>query len=238
MIFTLLLWLVLGWFVGLLLFFTAGFMSMPLGAKWKFKAAHYYGKLAHKLLGDALIMERGTGYDIFSTSHDTDKNADKVDIDGNTGHVSNETKLKSTLYKRPFGLVPPPEENISVYVSPELGELGEIETERQEQDTLMQDGVYQEAVTLEPKRPMVRLGEFARAMIPESRSLWDLTETIELYKQSQSGFADTKTMQYMTLIIAYGVAALLGWLIATNAGGTAPTNIDMPSLMLLPGVLL
>jgi hypothetical protein len=75
-------------------------------------------------------------------------------------------------------------------------------------------------------------------MIPESRSLWDQDETEDLYQQSQSMFGESKTTQFMILIIAYGGASLLTWLILTNAGGAMPSSsIDVPSLgLLVPGV--
>lgn len=238
MIVTILLWFTLGILLGILFYF-GGLLALPFGAGKRDTAANYYTAIAQKLIGSSVLIERGTGYDIFSSSHDTDKNADEVSIDGQTAHVSNETGLKSTLAKKPFGLVPPPEEDIAVYVSPEIGEFGEIETDRREHHELRDpEGRYDPDVTLPDKRPMVKLRRHARAMIPGSRSLWDLSETVELYKQSQKGFADPQTMQFMLLFIAYGLAALASWIIATNAGGAAPTNVNVPSLMLWPGGLL
>lgn len=235
MIVTLLLWFTLGILVGVLAFF-GGLLTLPMSAPKRHAAAEYYTTVAQKLMGAAALVERGTGYDIFSTNHDTDKNADKVDIDGQTAHVSNETGLKSTLAKKPFGLVAPPTEDIAVYLSPEIGEFGEVESDRREHGELRDDDGYDPDVDLDPKRPMVKLRRHARAMIPGSRSLWDLSETVDLYRQSQAGFADSKSVQLMILVVAYGVGALITWLVATNAGGAAPTGVDLPSLMLMPGV--
>lgn len=233
------LWSILGWLVGILAFFGTGLIAISLDPERRNKAANYYSELAMKLLNRAALVEKGTGYDIYQTNHDPDKNADKINIDGQTAHVSNETGLLSTLHKRDLGLVPPPEEDVGVYVSPEIGELGEVETERHEKNTLRdQAGHYQPNVTLTPTRPLVRLREYARRMVPESRSLWDLDETVELYKQSQHGFMSSRTTQFMILIIAYGASSLLAWLIMTNAGGTVPSGVNVPGLggMLLPPV--
>lgn len=227
----LMLWAVAGWLIGILMFFVVGLLTKAGDYELRNKAANYYSELAMKLLDRAALFERGTGYDIYKTEHDADKNADKIDVEGNTAHVSNESGLLSTLHKRTFGLVPPPEEDVAVYVSPEIAELGEVEAERQEKDELMEDGQYVSEVNLQPTRPMVRLREFARKMVPESRSLWDLDETVELYKQSQALFGESKTQQFMILIVAYGAAALLSWLIMTNAGGAVPDNgISVPSI--------
>lgn len=225
------LWSVVGWLVGLLVYFTAGLMTLPADASLRNRAANYYSRQAMKIAGRSALVERGTSYDIYTTSHDADKNVDKITIDGNRGDVSNETGLLSTLHKKPFGLVAPPEEDIGVYLSPEVAEFGRIETERQEKDELTDNtGEYQERVSLPSRRPLVQLREYARRMVPGCRSLWDVEETVELYKQSQRGFTSPKAQQYMILIVAYGVAALLTWLIVTNAGGAAPTGVSVPGL--------
>jgi len=234
MIVTLLLWLVLGWFLGILVFFTGGFATLPLGADRRNWAANYYSRLAAKLMSRMGLIERGTGYDIVKTSHDPEKNADGFRLGDKQGHVSNETGLLSTLHKKPFGMIGPPDEDVAVYESPELGELGEIESHRLEQGEL-EDG-YEEHVTLDPQRPMVRLREYGRRMIPGSRTLWDLDETVDLYKQSQALFKQANATDYMILIVAYSVGALLTWLIVTNAGGAVPSSVDVPSMMLMPGV--
>lgn len=226
------LWSIVGWLTGILVYFTAGLFTLASdNHHQRNRAANYYSRQAMKLLDRAGLVERGTKWDIYSTSHDADKNVDEITIDGNTGHVSNETGLLSTLHKQPFGLVPPPEDDRAVYVSPEVGELGRIETERQEQDELRdEDGQYQDTVELDNGRPLVQLRENAKRMIPGTRSIWDVVETVEIYKQSQSGFSTPQTQQYMILIVAYGVGALLTWLIATNAGGAAPTGVSVPGL--------
>lgn len=232
------LWAVVGFGVGILAFFGAGLVAIALDDEKRNQAANYYSELAMKLLGRAALVEKGTGLDIYQAKHDPDKNADKLKMDGQTAHVSNETGLLSTLHKRDLGLVPPPEEDVSVYVSPEVGELGETESERHEKNQLRDDtGHYEPDVTLQGTRPLVRLREFARRMVPESRSLWDLDETVELYKQSQHGFMSSRTTQFMILIIAYGASSLLAWLIMTNAGGTVPSGgVSVPGLGLLAPV--
>lgn len=224
------LWMVFGWLTGILIYFAGGlFVLAQDDDELRTRVANYYSEIAMKILDAAALVERGTGFDIYQTQHDADKNADTFTIDGNTAHVSNETGLLSTLHKRDFGLVPPPDEDVAVYVSPELGELGQIEAERQERDELTsEDGQYVAAYTLPGERPFVRLREYARRMVPESRSLWDLDETVELYKQSQAFFGETTTVQLMILVVAYGVAALLTWLIATNGGGTVPSGVNIP----------
>jgi len=225
------LWATAGWLTGLLVYFTAGLFTLPAGPKLRNRAANYYSKQAMKLLGRAALIERGTKWDVFSATHDAEKNVDEVSIDGNTDHISNEAQLLSTLHKKPFGLAPPPEERESAYVSPELGELGRIDAELEEQGELKdEDGDYVDYVPISDDRPLVQLREFARRMIPGSRSVWDVDETVELYKQSQSGFTSPDTVQYMILIVAYGAGALLTWLIVTNAGGAAPTGISVPGI--------
>jgi len=225
-------WSFVGLLIGMLLFFVLGFIAKPLVDIKRLNAiANYYSKLAMKLIGRSVLMERGTKFDLFSTSHDGEKGADKFDLSGTEVHVSNETNLLSTIHKKPFGLIPPPEEDLSVYVSPELGELGEIESQRKEQGTIANDdGEYIPEVTLDPVRPLVQIKEFARRMIPESRQLYDLDETEELYKQSQRMFGESKTTQFMILLVAYGGAMLLTWLIMTNAGGAVPTGVEVPGI--------
>jgi hypothetical protein len=226
------LWSICGWLVGILAYFTWGLLTLASpNDTVRNTAANYYSKQAMKLLGRAALVERGTSWDIYSTSHDADKNVDEITIDGNTGHISNDTGLLSTLHKKPFGLVPPPEENAASYVSPELGELGRVDVELEEQNHLKtSDGDYREYVTLDDRRPLVQLREYARRMVHGCRGMWDVDETVDLYKQSQSGFGSPKTQQFMILIIAYSASAVLAWLILTNAGGAAPTGVSVPGI--------
>lgn len=224
-------WAVAGWLIGILGYFTAGFLVHALPASLvdvRGKAngiANHYSKIAMKLIGRGVLVERGTKYDLYRTSHDPEKNADQFSLDGETAHVTNDTGLLSTLHKKPFGLVPPPEENVAAYVSPEIGEFGRIEAERKEQGKLRDDnGTYDGDVTLPDRRPLVQLRDYARHMIPGNRSLYDLDETIDLYKQSQRLFGESKTTQFMILIIAYGAAMLVTWLILTQAGGAVPSG--------------
>lgn len=226
------LWLVLGGLLGVLVYFTGGLMTLASGSnQLRQRAATYYDKQAMKLLGRAGLVERGTSFDIYSTEHDPDKNVDEIDIDGKTGHPSNETGLLSTLQKRPFGLVPPPEEDIATYVSPEVAELGRIEAERESRGELRDEqGQYQATASVSRERPLVKIRGNARRMIDGSRSLWDVTETVSLWKQSQRFFKSMNTQQYLILIVAYGVSLLLAWLILTNAGGAAPTGISVPGI--------
>jgi len=228
MIVTLALWFTLGVFIGLLVFFTAGFMTLPLGVEYQHKAASYYSKLAQKLIGRSAIMERGTKWDLIDVSADPEKNADTFEIGDETAHVTNETGLLARWFKQPFGLLAPPEEDISVYLSPEIGEFGAVEVERREQGDLFgESGAYDEHVTLSDSRPLVRLREYARAMIPGSRSYFDLSEAVEIYKQSQTGFADSRTTQLMILVIAYVAGAGVTWLVVTQAGGVGDA-ISLP----------
>jgi hypothetical protein len=126
--------------------------------------------------------------------------------------------------------VAPPDENMSVYVSPELGEIGKKEVERKEHGELKDDdGKYASDVTLGPKRPLVQLKDYARSVIPGNRAPYDLRETIELYKQSQRLFGEEKTTQFMILIIAYGATMLISWFILTQGGGAIPSGgIEVP----------
>lgn len=217
------LWGVAGLLLGILIFFVAGLFSLPLSATWRNRPANYYSALAMKFLKRAALVESGTKYDIYRTSNSPDTNSDTMTIDGEDAEITNATGLLSTLHKRPFGLVPPPDDNVAVYVSPELAELGKVEKDRIESNEhLDDDGEYESTVTLPERRPTATLREYAGYLVPGNRSVWDLSETIELYKQSQSMFGSSKTTQYMILIIAYGAAALLTWLIVTNAGGSMP----------------
>jgi len=223
---TMLLWAILGWLVGILVYFAGGFMvhSFLSDEQINSLAAHY-DKTAMKLIDRAVIIERGTKYDIYQTSHDADKNADAFTMDGEKAHVTNETGLLTTLHKQPLGLVPPPEENVACYVSPEIGEFGEIEAKRKEHGELRDDGGnYADVVDVPETRPLAQLRNYARRMIPGDRGLYDLDETVDLYKQSQRLFGSSKTTQLMILIIAYGAAMLVTWLIMTQAGGAAPVE--------------
>lgn len=229
------LWSVVGWLSGVLLFFIGGFaVHISNNPKHINGVANHYSSIAMKLLDGAGLFERGTKYDIYRRSHDAEKNADTYNMDGETVHVTNETGLLSTLHKRPFGLVPPPEEDVAVYVSPEVAELGEKEAERKEQGELTDENDdYQDTVHLNEKRPLVQLREYAKRMVPGDRSLYDLDETVELYKQSQSMFGESKNTQFMILITAYGAAMVVTWLIVTQAGGSVPEGaIPSPTLFM------
>lgn len=216
-------WGFAGWLIGILAYFGGGFLVIPrLDDKRTNKLANHYSKIAMKILGRGALVERGTKYDLYRTSHDGEKNADTFKAGGETAHVTNDTGLLATMHKKPLGLVPPPEEDVGVYVSPELGELGEIETTRKEKDEHVDDGEYVDDVTLSGDRPFATLRGYARRMVPESRSLWDLDETVDLYKQSQSLFGSSTTTQFMILIVAYSAAMLVTWVILTQAGGAAP----------------
>jgi len=225
-------WGIVGFLIGILLLFIGGLLLKPVFGPERINGvANYYSQLGMKLIKRSVLIERGTKFDIYKTSHDAEKNADEFSLDGTTAHISNETGLLSTMHKKPFGLGPPPEEEQAVYVSPELGELGQLEAERIEHDADFDDkGSYISDVTLPPERPLVQLRDYARVMIPGSRSYFDLDETVELYKQSQRMFGESKTTQFMILLVAYGGAMLLTWLILTNGGGTVPTGIEVPGI--------
>lgn len=225
---TIALWFILGWLVGILIYFAGGFFLAPiLPGRYINSIANHYDKTAMNLIKRAVIVERGTKFDIYQTSHDSEKNADKFTMDGEVAHVTNETGLLSTLHKKPLGMVPPPEENVACYVSPEIGEFGEIETRRKEHGDLRDSNGYNEIVDIGETRPLAQLRNYARRMVPGDRGLYDLDETVDLYKQSQRLFGSSKTTQLMILIVAYGAAMLLTWLILTQGGGTVP--IDSPT---------
>jgi len=218
----LLLWAISGWLIGILLFFIGGLVVSPLvNYRRRTKIADYYSKIGMKLIDRAVLVERGTKYSIYRSTHDPEKNADTFSLDGETAHVTNDTGLLSTLHKRPLGLVPPPDENVASYVSPEIAEFGRIEAERKENGTLRDDDGYISAVDLPNARPLVHLRDYARRMIPGNRSLYDLDETVDLYKQSQSLFGESKTAQYMILVIAYCAAAGLFWFMMSQGSGSA-----------------
>lgn len=227
-----LLWATSGWLIGILAYFGGGLLALATdNDSLRNRVANYYSRQAMGMLGRAALVERGTKWDVYSTSHIAEKNVDEITIDGNTGHISNDTGLLSTLHKKPFGLVLPPEEKAASYVSPELAELGRRDIELEEQGNLVDDeGRYREYVTVSTSRPLVQLSEYARRMVHGSRNLWDLQETEEFVKQSKIGFGSPKTQQYMILVVAYCAAVLLGWLVMTNAGGAAPTGISVPGI--------
>lgn len=229
MIVTLALWFTLGWFIGLLVYFTWGFMTMPFGVQKRQYAANYYTKIAQKLIGRSGLMERGTKWDLISLSEDSEKNADKFELGDDTAHVTNDTGLLSRWFKQPFGLLAPPDANVASYLSPEVAEAGAVEVERREQDTVTDsEGSYVEEVTLAATRPLVQLRESAAAMIPGNRSYFDLSESEDLYKQSQRGFGEkVNPYNLMIVIIAYAVGAGLTWLVVTQAGGAADA-ISLP----------
>lgn len=226
----LVMWAVAGWLIGILVFFAGGFVVHALPerffdvSKKVNGTANHYSKIAMKLLGRGVLVERGTKFDLYRTSHDPEKNADQFSLGGETAHVTNDTGLLSTLHKKPFGLVPPPDENVATYVSPEIAEFGRIEADRKEQDELRDGGVYDGDVAVPARRPLVQLRDYARHMIPGTRSLYDLDETVDLYKQSQRLFGETKTTQFMILIVAYGVAMSVTWLVLTQGGGAVPSG--------------
>lgn len=226
------LWAIAGWLIGFLLYIVGGFAVHAPFVRTPERVssvANHYTKMAMKMLDRGVLVERGTKYDLYRASHDPEKGADSFKLDGEEAHVTNETGLLSTLHKRPFGLVAPPDDNVSVYVSPEVGEVGRKETERRENNDLQDDDGYVSDINLSGKRPLVQLKDYARAAIPGNRSFFDLTETIDLYEQSQRMFGQDKTTQFMILIIAYGVAMIGSWLVLTQAGGAVPAGgIEVP----------
>lgn len=230
-------WSLVGFLLGVLVFSIGGLLLAPfVSIETANKIAHYYSKIAQKIIGRSGLMEHGSKFELLSGTHESGKNADRFKVGDDIIHVTNQSGLRSTLYKQPFGLIPPPDDDRAEYVSPELAELGEKEAEREEKGTIENDGNYVEEVTLPPKRPLVQIRDYAARMIPGTRKMWDLYETEEIYKFSQSLFSDTKVMDLMVFIIAYSVASLLTWIFLTNGGGTIPeTTINVPGMgMLLP----
>lgn len=214
------LWAVAGWLIGILLFFIGGLVASPLlSYARRTRVADYYSKVAMKLIDRAVLVERGTKYDIYKSSHDPEKNADTFTLDGEVAHVTNDTGLLSTLHKQPLGLVPPPDENVASYVSPEIAEFGRVEAERKENGELRDSDGYIPDVEIDYRRPLVHLRDYARRMIPGNRSLYDLDETVDLYKQSQSLFGKSKTTQFMILVIAYCAAMGAMWFMMSQGGG-------------------
>lgn len=236
-------WLLVGWLVGILGYIIGGFgvHALPkryIENKWAYinNVANHYSKTAMKLLDRAVLVERGTKYDIYSSDHDPEKNTDEFKLDGETAHVSNDTGLLSTLHKVPFGLVAPPEESVASYVSPEVAEFGRIEGERKEQGKLRdENGNYNERVTLSERRPLVQLREYADRMITGDRSLYDLEETVDLYKQSQAMFGSSRTVDVMIGLLAYAVGAGVLYLILSQSGGGGGSAVDIP--LMVGGVL-
>lgn len=239
-------WAVVGWLFGILGYVIGGFAvhAIPtriVNKKGKLNyinnIANHYSKTGMKLLDRAVLVERGTKYDIYSSDHDPEKNADKFALGGETAHVSNDTGLLSTLHKVPFGLVPPPEDKVASYVSPELAEFGQVESRRLEQGELSDaDGNYKANVTLPERRPLVKLREFASRMIPGSRGLNDLDETVEIYKQSQSMFGSSRTVDVMIGLLAYSVGAGVVYLILSQGAGAGGPDVTMP-MMILGGLI-
>jgi len=217
-------WALLGVFVGFLGYLLAGFgvhalRPLPNHYARVNGVANHYAKQALKILGHGVLVERGTSFDLYRASHDPEKGADGFTLDGEDAHVTNDSGLLSTLFKRPFGLVPPPEDTVATYVSPELGELGRIEA------MWAEHGLPDETTEALPaRRPLVQLREYADRMIPGSLSVYDLAETEELYKQSQRLFGESKTTQFMILIIAYCAPFLVVWILLTQAGGSVPED--------------
>lgn len=227
-------WMVVGLLVGILGFFIGGLIAASAHEDGKNRYANYYSKIAMKLLGRAALVEAGVKYDIYRSTNFADTNSDTIEIDGEDAQVTNIAGFLSTLHRQPFGIVPPPEDNVAEYVTPELAELGKLEKERVEHDAHLDGkGRYESSVSLSQARPTGKLREYAAFLIPGSRSVWDLSETIELYKQSQSMFGESRTTQFMILILAYGGAALLTWLILTNAGGAVPKHLNLPLVIRL-----
>jgi len=68
-------------------------------------------------------------------------------------------------------------------------------------------------------------------MIPGNRSLYDLDETVDLYKQSQMLFGQSKTTQFMILIIAYVAGMGAMWFIMSQGGGASGgSSVPTPPL--------
>lgn len=231
-------WGIVGWLVGILGFFVGGILVAPFVSPEKVNSiASWYDKIAIKISGLSGIMDRGSKFDILSGTHKSGLNADEYKLDDKIIHVTNETGLRSTMHTEPFGLIAPPEDDRSTYVSPELAEFGEFEARREENGTLTDEtGQYIDEITLPEVRPLVQLQDFAARLVPGTRSMQDLDETIDLYQQSQSLFGQSKVEDLLVFLGGYVVGSILIWIIMTNAGGTIPdTSIGVPSLgILLP----
>jgi len=231
------LWMILGFLLGLLAFFGGGFLIHAVPDEKRYedinKVANHYSQLAMKLLHRAVLVERGTRFDIHKTTHDPEKNADQFSLGDKIAHVTNESGLLGVLHGYPFGIVPPPDENVATYVSPEVAEFGETEAERREAlEMTDEDGNYQPIVELPSARPLAQFKHYARLMIPGNRSLFELDETVDLYRQSQTLFGSARTQQYFILVVAYGGAMLASWLIMTQGGGSVPENVvDIPMVI-------
>jgi len=117
-------WALIGLIVG-----AAGYVLIPWalallgGVEMRDKVGRYFISQMMTVLGDgALVARKQGGVSLASVSSDPDFDADRVAVNGETGHLSDDLNLKSRLAGGRFGIGL---ESHAVYISPLFAEFAE-----------------------------------------------------------------------------------------------------------------
>jgi len=113
-------WGLIGGLLGLSSFILIPWVLALLGGvEFRDRVGRYYIKQMMTVLGDATLTAREQGgVALASVSFDAEYSADKVSVDGETGHIKDTMNLKSRLAGKSFGISCGPE-----YVSPLMAEF-------------------------------------------------------------------------------------------------------------------
>lgn len=241
-----LLWGVVGLLSGVLLFIATPILVGPmLGVQYRQRILDAYTSMAMVAFGRAQLLRRlHGGYTLRSSEYDSKHEAEKFSLGGETKHAEDVANLMSRLHNKAFGMV---YEDSNVVIDPMHAEAGEFHseqvasglhaaTEKVEQDgeTKLKE-VYTPDLPIPSKTRLVDLAQIS-SLVPGSAKLGDTEQTEEYIKISLEGFKSASTMEYMVVLIAFGVGFGVVFL-AMSQGGTMTSTVNL-AVMPLPGRFL
>lgn len=242
-----LLWAVVGLLSGVLIFIATPILVGPyLGVGSRQRILDFYVSMAMVACGRAQLLRRlHGGHTIRASEYDSKHEAEKFSLGGETKHAEDVANLMSRLHNKPFGMV---YEDSNVIVDPLHAEAGEIHSEQvaagKHQATERvtgEDGETREREVYTPDLPIpeaTRLVDLVHisSLVPGSAKLGDTEQAEEYVKISLEGFKSASTMEYMIVLMGFGVGFGVVFL-AMSQGGSITSSVSL-SLMPAPtGVL-
>lgn len=242
-----LLWAVVGLLSGVLLFIATPIIVGPrLGASNRQRILDFYAEMAMVAFGRAQLLRRlHGGHTIRASEYDSKHEAEKFSLGGETKHAEDVANLMSRLHNKAFGMV---YEDSNVIIDPLHAEAGEFHSEQvaagkhqAAERVTDENGETREREVYTPDLPVpkvTRLVDLAHisSLVPGSAKLGDTEQAEEYVKISLEGFKSASTMEYMIVLMGFGVGFGVVFL-AMSQGGSITSTVSL-SLMPAPtGVL-
>jgi hypothetical protein len=233
---SLLIWSIAAFVTGIGIYVVGPLLVAPiLPDGWRRRAAEWYWRQAMVTAGRLQVVERDHGtHTLMATDYKAEW-GDEGQLDGETGHWSDNRNNMGRLFGRPFGLV---SERFNVVLHPRLCEVGrehERQLERNKTEFAVEtDGgevvSCQEPRAQLPQRRRLVSAHDGEAVLGDSADPWLGELSYDFTEKSQQGFSKRNIVEAMTFVIAYAAAFGMFWFIAKQGGNVSS------SLTLMLGV--